>query len=49
MPVAGLNLRKSESRAMEGIVRVKTVTASVLVLGAGFAWLISLPTKSDAG
>jgi len=30
-------------------MRVQAVVAGVLMLGAGLAWVISLPTKSDAG
>ncbi len=30
-------------------MRVKSIVAGLLILGAGMAWVISLPTKSDAG
>jgi hypothetical protein len=30
-------------------MRVKAIVAGLMMLGAGFAWLISVPTKSDAG
>ena len=30
-------------------MRVQAMVAGLMMLGAGFAWVISLPTKSDAG
>ncbi|CAN5378829.1 hypothetical protein BH11PLA2_BH11PLA2_44850 [soil metagenome] len=30
-------------------MRTRTFMAGLLMLGAGMAWVISLPTKSDAG
>jgi len=35
---------------MEGrVVNVKAFVAGLMILGAGIAWTISLPTKSNAG